>query len=356
MASIQILHLEDDPNDAELAAERLRSDGLDCVIFRVDTEPAFHDALSQGPMPDLILSDFSLPSFDGLSALRIARSKAPYTPFVLLSGAIGEERATELLREGATDYVLKDRLSRLSRAVARALTEARERAERDWAMAALKRALADKEALFAEVHHRVRNNFQIVSSLLRLHESRVADPAGAALLRDLQARVRSMALVHDILYRTEEAATLDFTGYARQLCTELEAQYRDGTGTSRLSVLGQPVLLTLTQAVPAGLLLHELVADAMAQSPAGPQTAITVHLVPADGNLVVEIGGAEPLSERRDDPLGMKLIHRLAHQLGGGVQLVGDPGRWAVLTFPIRPPVPGEEFSALARRLAPGRS
>lgn len=355
MASIRILHLEDDPHDAELAAERLRADGVDCVIERVDNGPAFEAALSGGLIPDIVLSDFSLPSFDGLSALRITRARAPYTPFVLLSGAVGEERATELIREGATDYVLKDRLFRLSRAVTRALSEARERAERDWAMAALKRALADKEALFAEVHHRVRNNFQIVSSLLRLHESRVADPAGAALLRDLQARVRSMALVHDILYRTEEAATLDFTGYARQLCAELDAQLRAGSA-SRLTVEGPTVLLTLTQAVPAGLLLHELVADAMAQVPVGePGGPVTVRLLPSNGDLVVAIGGEGALAARQEDALGKKLMQRLAHQLGGSVTLDGAPGQWAALTFPIRSPGPGEEYSALARSLATGQ-
>jgi diguanylate cyclase (GGDEF)-like protein/PAS domain S-box-containing protein len=117
-----ILLVEDEEAEAELAARELKRAGVHCVFKRVDTEKAFRHGLLGAP--DLIISDFSLPQFDGMSALRIARAEAPEIPFIILSGTMGEERAIEALKSGATDYVLKSNLARLAPAIMRALGEA----------------------------------------------------------------------------------------------------------------------------------------------------------------------------------------------------------------------------------------
>jgi formate hydrogenlyase transcriptional activator len=126
---VKILHLEDDVADAELVRETLESENITCNVKRVETEPQFRAALQQAEF-DLILADYTLPSFDGLSALRITRQQELDLPFIFVSGTLGEEIAIEALKIGATDYVLKTRLSRLAPAVQRALREATERAER----------------------------------------------------------------------------------------------------------------------------------------------------------------------------------------------------------------------------------
>ncbi|HKS37990.1 MAG TPA: PAS domain S-box protein, partial [Verrucomicrobiae bacterium] len=126
---LRILHVEDNPADAHLVESLLASAGIACALRRVETRPEFEAALEEGGL-DLIISDFTLPSFDGLSALGIARERSPGVPFIFVSGTIGEEIAVESLRQGAVDYVLKDRLSRLPAVVRRAMQEARERAER----------------------------------------------------------------------------------------------------------------------------------------------------------------------------------------------------------------------------------
>src|SRR5215471_419790 len=123
---LQILMLEDSPVDAELILATLQEEGLQCNTVRVESQTAFVDALNRQPF-DAILSDYSLPSFDGLSALRIANEAWPDIPFIFVSGTIGEEVAIETLRNGATDYVLKHRLSRLGSALRRAIAEADER-------------------------------------------------------------------------------------------------------------------------------------------------------------------------------------------------------------------------------------
>src|SRR5262249_41245490 len=127
--ALRILHLEDDPKDAELVQGVLESGGIDCNIARVETREQFLAALERDAF-DLILADFSLPTFDGLSALKLAVEKRPELPFIFVSGKFGEEVAIEAVKIGATDYVLKERLSRIVSSVRRALREAHERTER----------------------------------------------------------------------------------------------------------------------------------------------------------------------------------------------------------------------------------
>jgi PAS domain S-box-containing protein len=138
---LRILCLEDDPNDAELIQELLQADGVACELSRVETRTAFHASLEQGGI-DLILADYTLPSFDGLSALKLAMTLRPEVPFIFVTGTLGEEVAIEALKVGATDYVLKTHLSRLVLSVHRALREAREVGERKRTEKALRRSEA----------------------------------------------------------------------------------------------------------------------------------------------------------------------------------------------------------------------
>ena len=143
--ALRILSLEDDPNDTELVQETLASEGIHCLVTRVETEADFIVSLEQGNV-DLILADYTLPSFDGLSALKLARQQRPHLPFIFVSGTLDEEVAIEALKIGATDYVFKTRLSRIVPSVQRALREAQERIELRRAEEALRRS----EAYLAE--------------------------------------------------------------------------------------------------------------------------------------------------------------------------------------------------------------
>jgi signal transduction histidine kinase len=124
-----ILYLEDDRNDVEIVRAKLQDERLACGIVPVETEADFITALNDDRF-DVILADYKLPSFDGLAALSIAREMAPDVPFIFVSGSMGEELAIDSLKRGATDYVLKQRLSRLGPAIRRALKEAEEHLER----------------------------------------------------------------------------------------------------------------------------------------------------------------------------------------------------------------------------------
>ena len=136
------------PEDADLIVRELRRSGLSLETRRVDSAADYEHALA-GFAPDLILSDYTLPGFDGSEALRIAQRQRPDTPFIFVSGTIGEERAIEALKQGAVDYVLKDNRARLAPAVERALKEAQERESKRWAM----RKLEESEERFRFAMH-----------------------------------------------------------------------------------------------------------------------------------------------------------------------------------------------------------
>src|SRR6202142_473898 len=125
---LQILHLEDEPDFAELVRSMFTQDGLDADVKCVGDRAALRDALEREVF-DLIISDYHLPSFSGLDALALVQKKYPHLPFILVSGTIGEQAAIESLKAGATDYLLKQHPERLPSAVRRAVEQAEERAK-----------------------------------------------------------------------------------------------------------------------------------------------------------------------------------------------------------------------------------
>jgi PAS domain S-box-containing protein len=145
ISPLRILHLEDDPKDAELVQATLEAEGVACHVARAENQRAFLTLFEQGEF-NLILADHTLPSFDGISALKITKEVCPEVPFIFVSGTLGEETAIEALKMGATDYVLKTRLSRLVPSVQRALREAEQSTQRKRAEEALRR----NEAYLAE--------------------------------------------------------------------------------------------------------------------------------------------------------------------------------------------------------------
>jgi len=153
---LQILYLEDNANDAEIVQSTLTAGDIPCNILRVETRTDFVNALAQKEF-HLILADYKLPSFDGLSALKIVFEKKPDIPFILVTGAMGEETAIETLKSGATDYILKDKLMRLVPAVKRALKETKETNERKRAEENLRKHQAELETQNEELRemHRI---------------------------------------------------------------------------------------------------------------------------------------------------------------------------------------------------------
>jgi PAS domain S-box-containing protein len=157
---LRVLLVEDDGFDADLTIERLKSVRPDCVCTVVDHEAAFVAALDSGEF-DLVLSDFALPSFSGLEALSLARRLRPELPFIFVSGVLGEEHVVDMLKLGATDYVVKGRMERLPLVVERALAEVAERKRR----LEFERALRESETLYSRLVESLQDHAVILLSL-----------------------------------------------------------------------------------------------------------------------------------------------------------------------------------------------
>jgi signal transduction histidine kinase len=211
---LRVLHLEDNLLDAELILANLLEGGLECVVRRVDTRADFEAAIAAKDF-EIILADYSLPSFDGLAALEIARAETPDTPFIIISGALGEELAIETLKSGATDYILKHRLERLVPSVRRALREAAEREARKHAEqerelslkrekeARLKAEEASrlKDEFLATVSHELRTPLNAIygwATMLRSGKLNAANAANAIEIIERNARIQ-IQLIEDLL-------------------------------------------------------------------------------------------------------------------------------------------------------------
>ena len=213
---LRLLILEDVAAEAELTVRALTADGLDCAWHRVENETEFRARLGE-LRPDLILSDFSLPGFDGMSALAIAMAEAPGTPFIFVSGTIGEERAIEALRHGAVDYVLKDNLARLAPAVRRALQEATSRRAQQQAeerIARLSRVLQMLSGINTAVV-RVRERSQLLEEACRIAHAVGRYVCAFVVLIDPHTRIASTAAwagagpdrKDEVSFRLEDSAT-----------------------------------------------------------------------------------------------------------------------------------------------------
>ena len=193
---LQILLVEDSVDDAQLIMLQLEQDGSAVECRRVDTEAAFTAALD--PPPDLILSDFSMPQFSGFRALQILRERGLEIPFILISGTIGEEIAVEAMKQGAADYLMKDRLARLASAVQNALNQKRLKDEKARADLALRHS----EARFRSLIENSSDEVYIVSTEgLILYESPALQPtlgypSGELVGKDLFHLVHPDDLAH----------------------------------------------------------------------------------------------------------------------------------------------------------------
>jgi two-component sensor histidine kinase len=206
----------------------------------------------------------------------------------------------------------------------------------------LKVSLHEKEILLREIHHRVKNNLQIISSLLNLQVATESSDTVRKGLIDNQSRIRSMALVHELLYLSPDLGRINFTEYLRTLTARLLGTYSVGPERIELAVEGEPVLLDIDTAIPCGLIVNELVANAIGHAFPRPRTGrITVTILMRSGELLsIEvrddgIGIPADVTLESAGTFGLRIAQTLTRQLAGTIRIERDHGTVVHLEFPL---------------------
>ena len=192
---------------------------------------------------------------------------------------------------------------------------------------ATERALAEKEVMLKEIHHRVKNNLQVISSLLQLQAGYIEDEQARQVFEASQGRIRSMALVHEKLYQAADLAHIDFGEYLRDLLSGLGGSYGAKASAVRIDAHIEPVQLDVDRAIPAGLVVNELVSNAFKHGFPGHRTGCIQVGLRGGGTLPVEItvcddgvGWPAGFDPSQSTSLGLRLVHILAKQLQGELQ------------------------------------
>jgi PAS domain S-box-containing protein len=298
---LRVLHLEDNPRDAELIRSMFEGEGLACDFIVVDCREAFAASLASAPF-DLILSDFSLPDYDGISALKLAREKQPDVPFILVSGTLGEEQAIDSLRSGATDYVLKQRPARLLPAVRRALQDAQERTE-------LRRA----EEAMRQSEFKYRHLFESLSDaafLVEEQSGRILDINKQAELLLGQSRSQIVGRDHSQLYPADKSGE-----YCRRFLTGDSPKHGLGYEAEILPPTGSavPVNIRVSRIILHGRSLHlGLFRDATELKKSEEQRQ----------NMEIQLRHAQKM-----ESIG-QLAAGIAHEINTPTQYIGDNARF----------------------------
>ncbi|MDB6154149.1 MAG: hypothetical protein JWL90_2602 [Chthoniobacteraceae bacterium] len=212
--------------------------------------------------------------------------------------------------------------------------------ERIVAVQKLKEALEKEVVLRREIHHRVKNNLQVIISLLYLQSTRVTDPRTLEILRESEMRTRAIAITYELLSQSQNLTKIEFADYVRKLTTQLFDAYKISSSTVAVIIDAEEISLSLDTALPCGLLITELVSNAFKHAfPSGRGGSITISLKPTKAGLVQLIvhdngvGLPQGFDVANIPGVGLKLVRDLTQQLGGTVELQSDHGTVATITF-----------------------
>jgi two-component sensor histidine kinase len=215
--------------------------------------------------------------------------------------------------------------------------------EHERAEAELRAALGEKEVLLKEVHHRVKNNLQIVNSLFSLQGEAAKDPALTDALLDGQSRIRAMSLIHEKLYASPDLARLDFGDYLRVLVAHLYRIYRPHAAPVTLDLDLPALWVSVDIAVPCGLIVNELVANALKHAfPGGRSGALVVRLTPPEAGMLRltvaddGVGMPEGFNLKQPGSLGLQLAVMLTKQIDGRIEMQQGEGTRFEIAFPTQ--------------------
>jgi two-component sensor histidine kinase/CheY-like chemotaxis protein len=376
--SLRALLVEDNPGDARLLHELLAE--VASPRFRLTHVGLLDQALQhlQETAFDVILLDLLLPDAQGLEGLAQVQVHAPWVPVVVLTGISDEGLAVKAVRLGAQDYLVKGQfdgylLGRALRyAVERKEIESeiqrhrqmlaelveertselrkanedlqREVEERKCAEKQIRAALCEKEVLLQELHDRVKNNLQVIASLLDMQADYTAEPEARHILQESQNRVRALAFAQDALYQQADLATIDLATYVHTIVSYLVEVYGNLNGAITVDIQVGNFQLDLDAAANCGMIISELTSNALKHAfPADwhvEKGLIQVELCTqgnGDCTLIVSdngVGLGSTLDPQNPQSLGLRLVTMLAGQLRGAIEVDLRGGTAFKINFP----------------------
>ncbi|MDP1552760.1 MAG: histidine kinase dimerization/phosphoacceptor domain -containing protein [Methanobacteriaceae archaeon] len=322
---LRTLLFEDNHGDAGLIEEMLEESGVPFKLTHVETlkdglETPYNNSF------DIILLDLGLPDSDGIDTFFRVQDKYPKFPIIILTGLSDESVALKALQDGAQDYLLKKDLesSFLSRSIRYSIE--RKRAEEQ-----INKSLEEKEIMLNEIHHRVKNNLQIISSLLHLQEISTNEEDVIDMLRETEGRVKTMAMVHEKLYDSPSLTDINFNEYLEKLVYSILYTYGITKDTIKIKLHIEDINLNTDTAIPLGLIINELLTNSIKYAFKKPEGTITLKLKSLPGKIELTvaddgIGLPEDIDPQNPQNLGLQLVKSLIEQLDGELKMNRNNG------------------------------
>ena len=341
---LRILLVEDNPGDVRLLREMFSTERPNSYeITHLPRLGLALNHLAKGGV-DIVLLDLGLPDGEGLDTVRRVRKLAPQVPLIVLTGRDDDAAVAEAMLEGAQDYLVKGQIE--TRALPRALRHAIERfrlvTRAVLTNAELERRVQEKDLLLSEIHHRVKNSLQVVSSLLSLEAARIVDPSVSEMLQITQNRIRSMALIHQTLYQSKDFSRVDFHAFLQSFVPTLIQSYSIHPEEISLIFHVAEVRLPIDAAIPCGLIVNELISNALKHAfPGERRGTICVEFAQCMDNSaslsVTDDGVGIPadFDFERSQTLGIQLVYMLTGQLGGTLTVKRSERTSFILRFPL---------------------
>ncbi len=288
--------------------------------------------LYQKHKPDLVITDMVMPVMNGLEMVKEIKKIAPDAKFVVMSAYSEKDSFVESIHLGIDGYLMKPveakkLLSLIDEFAGITLMkwelERKEKKRRE-AEEYLKKSLAEKEILLREVHHRVKNNMQIISSILRMQSRNIDDPKLKDVLQESQNRIHSMALVHENLYNNKSLANINFSSYIKSLTNNIARSYTSHQANVIFDYQIEDAYLPMDIAIPCGLIINELISNSFKYAFKDKSDGIiSIHFTNQKDDeykLVVSdngIGISDTFDITKTKSLGMKILHKLVQQIEG---------------------------------------
>lgn len=304
--------------------------------------------LYQKHKPDLVITDMVMPVMNGLEMVKEIKKIAPDAKFVVMSAYSEKDSFVESIHLGVDGYLMKPveakkLLSLIDEFAGITLMKwelERKEKKRQEAEMYLKKSLAEKDVLLREVHHRVKNNMQIISSILSMQSRNIDDARLKEVLQESQNRIHSMALIHENLYNHKSLANIMFSSYIKSLTGNIARTYANQQSKIKFDYQIDDAYLPMDIAIPCGLIINELISNsfkyAFVDKPTG---IISIHFSNIQDDkyvLTVSDNGAgipPEINILKTKSLGMKILHKLVQQIEGVLQNDFTNGTKFTITF-----------------------